>query len=376
MFSTSSPLSGHPSGRPWYIAHARVKTGAHKSIRAEDILELFRMMTTLLAGGSPLLEAIGLAGAHSESTRLRQAVERVVRLMASGASFCTAAATCPEVFEQYSVELIRAGECSGQLSEVLTRLVKYLENRSQLQSKIIGAMMYPAVLASMSVAALFVMMWKVVPTFTLFFKDSGGKVPILTQYVIWFSGFFEAYGHFVVGGVPIVFWVVRRYLKSPDGNRRATNLMLVTPIVGEMVVQVAMQRFCTNLALLLRSGADLLEGVRTVQTLWAGFPAYQAATASVHSALGRGKDLAYALDATGLFTPLLVNMVRIGESSGQLVPVLEKLDLYYAEKSQKVILRLTALMEPVIVIFMGMVVGTILAAIYIPMFSMSSGSST
>ena len=375
MLNAMPRFAGRGRGRPWYVSHARVRTGAHKAVRSEDILELFRMMTTLLAGGSPLLEAIRLAGSHSESVRMRHQLERVVRQMASGASFHSAAATCPDVFEPYSVELIRAGESSGQLGEVLMRLVKYLEGRSQLQSKIIGAMMYPLVLSVISVVALFVMMWKVVPTFTLFFKDSGGKIPVLTQYVITFSQFFEAYGLYVVLGAPVVVWALRRYLRSPEGNRRVTNLLLVTPMVGDMVVQMAMQRFCTNLALLLKSGADLLDGMRTVQTLWAGFPAYQSATAAVHGALSRGKDLASALDATGLFTPLLVNMVRIGETSGQLVPVLEKLDAYYAERSQKVILRLTALMEPAIVIFMGMVVGTILAAIYIPMFSMSSGSN-
>lgn len=373
MFSTKRVAPQR--GRPWFVSHARVRTGAHRAIRQEDVLELFRMMTTLLAGGSPLLDAIRLAGAHSESVRLRHSLERVARQMSGGASFHAAAAGCPEVFEPYAAELIRAGETSGQLGEVLTRLVKFMEDRAQLQSKILGAMMYPMVLAAMSVAALFVMMWKVVPTFTMFFKDSGGKVPALTQYVIDLSYFFEAYGIYVVVAAPVVLWGLRRYLRSPDGNRRFTNLLLVMPFVGDMVVQVAMQRFCTNLALLLRSGADLLDALRTVQTLWAGFPAYQSASAAVHAALGRGKDLATALDATGLFTPLLVNMVRIGESSGQLVPVLEKLDHYYAERSQKVILRLTALMEPVIVIFMGLVVGTILAAIYIPMFSMSSGSN-
>lgn len=371
----SAKRLGAQRGRPWFVSHARVRTGAHRAIRNDDVLELFRMITTLLAGGSPLLEAIRLAGAHSESVRARQALERVSRQMSSGAPFHAAAANCPEVFEPYAVELIRAGETSGQLGEVLTRLVKFLEDRAQLRSKILGAMMYPMVLATMSVAALFVMMWKVVPTFTLFFKDSGGKVPALTQYVINLSQFFEAYGLYVVVSAPVFLWGLRRYLRSPDGNRRFTNLMLVTPFVGEMVVQMAMQRFCTNLALLLRSGADLLDALRTVQTLWAGFPAYQSASATVHAALGRGKDLATALDGTGLFTPLLVNMVRIGEASGQLVSVLEKLDAYYAERSQKVILRLTAMMEPVIVIFMGVVVGTILAAIYIPMFSMSSGSN-
>ena len=368
------PAPGGGRRLPWYVARARVQSKAHRSVKSQDLIGFFRIMVTLISGGTPLLECLYIAASQSESLDLRNALQRMAKMMEAGASFNQAAATYPDIFDVYYVQLIRTGEITGQLAQVLTRLLRYIESSGALKGKIIGAMAYPAILAGISVVALFVMMWKVVPTFTAFFKDFGGKVPTITRYVIDLSKFFEANGLYVVVTTPIAIWLVRKYLRSETGNRQVTNLLLVIPAVGETTIELTMQKFCTNLALLLRSGTDLLDAVKLLETLFRGFPAYGDALASVHRQLGMGKDLSWSLDQTMLFTPLVTNMIRVGEASGQLVPVLEQLDEFYALRSQAKIMALTSMMEPLIIIFMGAVVGTLLAAIYIPMFNMSSGS--
>jgi type IV pilus assembly protein PilC len=359
---------------PWFIAHARIQAKPHGKVKDQDILSLFRIMTTLIGGGTPLLEGLYIAANQSESIVLKAALLKMARGMESGASFHQAASVFPDIFDHYWVQLIRTGEITGQLQQVLTRLVAYLEASSSLRRKIVGAMAYPAILASISVVALFVMMWKVVPTFTAFFRDSGGKIPKITQYVINLSGFFEAYGLLVIVATPFVVWGLRKYLRSDTGKRQSTNLLLVIPMVGDTTVELSMQKFCANLSLLLKSGTDLLDAVHLLQSLFRGFPAYADALAQVHRQLGMGKELSWALEQTQLFPQLVTNMIRVGEASGQLVPVLEQLDEFYALRSQTKVLTLTSMMEPLIVVFMGAVVGTLLSAIYIPMFSMSSGS--
>jgi type II secretory pathway component PulF len=357
----------------WYVARARVQSKVHKTASTQDILGFFRMMTTLIVGGTPLLEGIKIAATQSESSELRTTLSSIARLMESGASFNAAAAKFPAVFDDYWVQLIRTGELTGQLHKVLERLVTFLETNSALQKKIMGALAYPAILACISVVALFVMMWKVVPTFTAFFKDFGGKVPAITQYVINLSRFFELYGGYVVVVVPIIIWGIRKYLKSETGNRNFTNLLLVLPMCGETMVELSMQKFCSNLALLLKSGTDLLDAMQILQSLFKAFPAYKDALSQVHHLLGQGVGLSVAMEQAHLFTALVTNMVKVGEASGQLIPVLEQLDTYYSLRAQNKIMALTSMMEPLIVIFMGAVIGTLLAAIYIPMFNMSGG---
>jgi len=372
MAESGRPIVGGRK-QPWFIANARVQVKPHNSARTQDMLGFFRMLSTLVGGGTPLLEGIRIASHQSESIQLRNCLQRITRLMESGSSFNQAAASFPDVFDQYWVQIIRVGEVTGQLQGVLIRLVSFIETSANLQRKIKGALAYPAILACMSVVALFVMMWKVVPTFTAFFKDFGGKVPPITAYVIKLSSFFENYGGYVAVMTPVVIWAIRRYLRSETGIRQVTNVMLVLPMVGETVVELSMQKFCSNLALLLKSGTDLLDSIKLLQTLFRSFPAYADALVLVHRQLGMGKELSWALDQVQIFTPLVTNMVRVGEASGQLIPVLEQLDEYYSLRSQNKIMGLTSMMEPIIVIFMGAVVGTLLAAIYIPMFNMSSG---
>lgn len=360
--------------QPWYITHARVVSKPHQRVKLADTCSFFRQLTTLLLGGSPLLDAIRVAGGQSESLRLQDTMAHVTSKIAGGSTFFQAAGEYPEVFEPYWVQLLRAGELSGKLPEILQRLVRHLEQSSKNQAKFIGAMAYPLILLLISGVALFVMMWKVVPTFTLFFKDFGGTVPPITKFVIALASHFEAYGVYMIVGAVAAGSLVRNYLRTESGLRNVTNGILVIPSVGDLAVSTAMQKFSSNLALLLKSGTPLLEAVEICKSLFLTFPAYRDALTLVHARVSGGKDVASSLDRARLFTPLLVNMVRVGEESGSLPEVLDQLDVYYADRVNQLVETVSALMEPAIIIFMGVVVGGLLSSIYIPMFKMASGA--
>lgn len=359
---------------PWYIVYARVRSPPHKRVKLADVLSFFRQTTTLLRGGTPILEAIQVAGDESESLNFRKAMQRVAARVASGQAFANAASTCPDIFNEYWCQLIRTGESSGNLPAVLERLVLHLESSQMLRNKVAGAMAYPLVLVSVSAVGLFVMLWKVVPTFTGFFKDFGGTLPPITKFVIWLSDFFAAYGvHMIVGTVLLV-QSIRKYIASPTGLRFVTNVLLCLPTLGDLSVNTAMQKFCANLALLLRSGTPLLEALEIIQSLYTGFPAYRDAMHQVYLTVTRGADLSSSLEGAQLFTPLLCSMVRVGEQTGELIQVLDQLDKFYTYRVERLLEAATGLIEPVTIIFMGVVVGGLLTSIYIPMFKMSSGS--
>lgn len=359
---------------PWFIRFARVRGRPHLAVRLSDTLAFFRQLTTLLRGGTPILEGIQVAGDESESLLFRKAMQKVASRVASGQTFANAALASPEVFTEYWCQLIRTGEASGNLPAVLDRLVVHLEASLQLRNKVWQAMAYPAVLVTVSLLGLFVMLWKVVPTFTGFFKDFGGTLPPITRFVIWLSDVFAIYGPQFIVAMLALLGLGRKYFSTGPGLRQITNLVLVIPTIGDLAVNSAMQKFCANLALLLRSGTPLLEALEIIQSLFNGFPAYRDAMNQVYLTVTRGADLAGSLEGANLFTPLLCSMVRVGEQTGELVQVLDQLDRFYTERVERLLQQTTALIEPVTIIFMGVIVGGLLTAIYVPMFKMSSGS--
>jgi type IV pilus assembly protein PilC len=359
---------------PWFIAYARVRSPPHRKVRLADTLAFFRQTTTLLRGGTPILEAIQVAGDESESLDMRRSIQKVAARVAAGQAFANAAMSQPEVFNEYWCQLIRTGESSGNLPQVLERLVVHLEAAQHIRNKIAGAMAYPIILISISLIGLFVMLWKVVPTFTGFFKDFGGTLPPITKFVIGLSDFFAVYGVHCIVVATVGYKMARSYVASPTGLRQVTNVILCLPTLGDLAVNSAMQKFCANLALLLRSGTPLLESLEIIQSLFNGFPAYRDALNQVYLTVTRGADLASSLEGAHLFTPLLTSMVRVGEQTGELIQVLDQLDKFYTYRTERLLEAATGLIEPLTIVFMGVVIGGLLTSIYIPMFKMSSGS--
>lgn len=355
----------------WFIAHARVSSKPHKKITMDDKMTFFQQLSTLISSGTPLLQAMQICAAQSQSIKLQRVLDEVASRVAAGSSLNAAAAQYPKVFQHYWIEVIRTGEVTGQMALVLLELNAQIRDSRQTQRKIVGSLMYPIILIIVAIVAVTAMLWLVVPTFAAMFKDMGAELPGITQFVVDASDFLVHYGIYIVLGIIGVVVAFRQYMKTESGRRRVLGIGLAIPLIGDLIVQAAMYRFASNTALLLKSGIPMLETLTALESVFYTNPIYRDALASVQGRVGAGRPLAVSLEETGLFTTMITNMVKIGEESGQLSPVMEQIAPYYKEKMEGLIAKVTKLLEPVIIMGMGTTVAGLMMSIYLPMFEMA-----
>jgi type IV pilus assembly protein PilC len=221
------------------------------------------------------------------------------------------------------------------------------------------------------VIAVTLMLWLVIPTFAGMFKDLGAELPGMTQFVVDLSDFIVHYGAYIVVAVILVVLAIRKYAKTEVGRRQFIGVGIGIPLVGEVIVMSAMYRFASNIALLLKSGVPMLETLVTLEGVFHTSPVYRDALARVQDRVSAGRPLATSLEETGLFTTMMSNMVHIGEESGQLAAVMEQIAPYYKERMEIMIGRVTKLLEPIIIMGMGVTVAGLMMSIYMPMFEMA-----
>ncbi len=362
-----------PSGMSWAQKHIRTSSKMHPRIKSDDKLQFFHHLTTLFAAGTPLLEALQISSRQTQSEKMQSVIHTVAERVAGGASLHEAAADFPKVFDRQWIEVLKTGEVSGQLTQVLTALTEYIVASREMRSKIVSALIYPIILLNVAIIAIIVMLWKVVPVFADFFKDFDSKLPAITQKVIDISQFLQAKGVMLLVGVGVCVFALRSYLRTEQGKRILDQLILTSPLIGECAVYVNMQKFATNTVLLLRSGLPLLETISSLQGVFHNNTVYRDAMAKIHQRVAGGAGLTVALEESRLFPSMVVSMVKVGEESGEMAKVLDQLALYYSGKVKKIVERLTSSIEPVVILGMGVSVAVILTSIYLPMFQMASG---
>lgn len=355
----------------WFIARARVSSKPHKPIKMDDKMTFFHQLSTLIASGTPLLQAVQIGAEQSQSVKLRRVLEDIANRVSSGSSLHAATANHTGIFQHHWIEVIRTGEVTGQMALVLTELNKQIQETRATRRKISGAMMYPIILICVCVLCVTAMLWLVVPTFAKMFHDMGAELPAITQFVVNLSNWIVQYGIFVFLGIGAAIFAFRWYYRTDSGRRRVTGILISIPMIGELCIQSAMYQFATNIALLLKSGVPMLETLGILENVFHTNPVYREALERVHNRVAAGRPLAMSLEETGLFPTMITNMVRVGEGSGQLAPVMEQMAPYYKDKMESLIAKVTKLMEPMIIIFMGSTVAGLMLSIYMPMFEMS-----
>jgi type IV pilus assembly protein PilC len=355
----------------WFIARARVSSKPHKKITLDDKMSFFQQLATLVASGTPLLQALEIGAAQNQSTKLQHVLEQIASRVAGGSSVHAAAANYPRVFLHHWIEVIRTGEITGQMPLVLAELNKQIHEARETRRKVMGALMYPIILICVAVLAVGSMLWLVVPTFAKMFKDMGAELPGMTQFVVDASNFLVAYGLYLVAAAVLVIVAIKKYAGTESGRRQFIGVGIGLPLVGELIVQSAMYQFSSNIALLLKSGVPMLETLSVLEGVFQTIPVYRDAMTRVHNRVGSGRPLAASLDETGLFTTMITNMVHVGEESGQLALVMEQIAPYYKEQMETMIGRVTKLLEPVIIMGMGTTIAGLMLSIYMPMFEMA-----
>lgn len=355
----------------WTVAHARIASKPHKKAALDDKMSFFHQLSTLVVAGTPLLQALRITAEQNQSLKLRRVLTDIANRVASGSTLNGAAANHPNVFKHHWIEVIRTGEVTGKMGAVLQELNKEIRESRETRKKISGALMYPMILIAVAVIAVTLMLWLVVPTFAKMFKDVGAELPQATQILVDLSGGVVDYGPYIVVLIVALVFAFKALIKTEAGRLYVIGAMLVTPMVGELIVQMAAYRFAVSIALLLKSGVPMLETMGTIISVFHTNPLYRKALIRAQNRVASGRPLASSLEETGLFPTMLTNMVRIGEESGQLAPVMEQIAPFYKEKMESLVLKVTKLLEPIIIMGMGSTIAGVMLAIYMPMFEMA-----
>jgi type IV pilus assembly protein PilC len=266
--------------------------------------------------------------------------------------------------------MVRAGETSGSLDQILLRLTTYIEKAAKIKSQVKSAMVYPAIVVVAATSVISILLAFVVPTFAKQFRDSGRDLPALTQIVVDFSDFFRLNYTYLLGGAAFLFFAINTYRKTEGGSSRFDHIVLYIPVLGDLIRKVAVGRFCSTLSTMLKAGVNLLEAL-SICAASAGNKRIEEFILYVRAEIEQGVKFSTPLAKDGLFPPMVVSMVEVGEATGALDDMLFKVAEFYEEEVDVAVKTLLSMIEPIMIVTIGSVVGFIVIAMYLPVFDMA-----
>lgn len=348
------------------------KVGSAKGARMgqREVLNFTINLETLLNAGMPLVEALRELEKDSEKPKVRALLADILSRVESGASLREALGSHPASFSQLYTSIVGAGESTGKLSVCLGDLAKMLEWQLELNSRMGEAATYPIILLVIMVAVVTLLMVKVIPTFESMFADIGAKLPLPTQLVLGVSLFMRKCWYIIIGFVVGLVVAYKWALSIPEFRFKVDTVKLRIPVVGEMLQKIALSRFCHTLSLSIKSGVSILTAMEFGGKV-VGNVVLERAITQARSAVNVGEKIAVSLKATGQFPSLVIRMISVGEHSGSLGQMLDKVNEFYDREVPIMVKRLFAMFEPVMIVLMGGVIGTILLAIFMPMLQLA-----
>jgi type IV pilus assembly protein PilC len=290
--------------------------------------------------------------------------------MEAGLSFHEAMAKHPKVFSELWVNLVESGEASGNLAVVLSRLATYLERAAAFKTKMISAMIYPAILLVASIGALIFLSIKIIPTFAILFKGFNIELPLLTKILISFSGFLRKFYWGIILAIAAGAWLFAKYIGTKDGRRAFEKVLFSLPVAGEFFRTLAVERFTSEMATLTESGVPILYSLEIAEHS-VGNLTLGDIIGEVKESVREGKSLAGPLEKSGFFEPMAVQMINIGEEIGDLANMFKRLNAFYKDYSETFLARFTAMFEPMILVFMGLIVGLVVIGMFLPIFEIA-----
>ena len=340
-------------------------------VKQDDITNFARQFSAMISAGLPLIQCLTILTEQSENQSFKKILTAVMQGVESGNSLADSLAKHPKVFPELFVNMIAAGEIGGILDTILLRLATFLEKAAVLRRKIKGAMMYPLVITIVSVFAISGLLIFVIPTFTKMFESSGAKLPGATQLVVNMSNFLKTPIKIipVVCLLGLVGFAFSRYRGTPDGRYNVDKFTLKLPVVGNLARKSSVAQFSRTLGTLLTSGVSILEAL-DITAKTADNMVIRRALQSMIGAISEGKTMTEPMKATGVFPPMVIQMVAVGEESGGLDQMLNKIADFYDEEVNAAVETLTSIMEPLIIVILAVIVGFTLVAMYMPMFDM------
>jgi general secretion pathway protein F len=340
-------------------------------VSSQDLAIATRQLATLIGAGIPLVDSLTALVEQIDQPRLKRIMGMVKQKVNEGSSLADALAEHPKVFTELYVNMIRAGESSGALDVVLTRLADFTEAQAQLRSKIIGAMLYPAIMVVVGMVIVGILFIVVIPKVTTIFEDMNVTLPWTTRILIVLSSFARDYWYLVLFGVPALAWGVRLWVRTPGGRAWWDRFQLKAPVFGKLIRMLAISRFAKTLATLLASGVQLLTAMDIVRNIVSNTLLADVID-KAREAIREGESIAAPLKRSGQFPPLVFHMIAIGEKSGQLEEMLQNIAKSYESQVETRVNALTSLLEPVMIVAMGVGVAFIVFSILMPIMQLNT----
>jgi type IV pilus assembly protein PilC len=328
-----------------------------------------RQFSTMINAGLPLVQALDILAKQTENKVLAASTRDIVFDVESGHTVADALAKHPKAFSDLYVNMVAAGEAGGILDTILMRLAVFMEKNDALIRKVKGAMIYPGVIMSVAVIAIAVLLIFVIPVFQSMFEGVGMALPLPTRVVIGASDFLRGYWWAVMGGMGIGVWLFRRYYATSSGKLVVDRAMLRFPVLGDVLRKSAVSRFTRTLGTLISSGVSILDGLEiTAKT--AGNRVIQDAIMQSRTSIAGGDTIAAPLQKSAVFPPMVISMIAVGEQTGGLDEMLSKIADFYDEEVDAAVGGLLSLLEPIMIVFLGVIVGGMVVAMYLPIFDM------
>jgi type IV pilus assembly protein PilC len=350
-------------------AQVAFKMPGKNRVAVKDLSVFTRQFATMINAGLPMVQCLDILSQQTEKEFLKESIARIMSDVEGGSTLGEAMARHPKVFNNLFVNMVEAGEAGGILDVILVRLAQFLEKLDALQRKVKGALTYPAVVGVVAIGATIFMLMFIIPTFAKMFTDFGGELPLPTRIVIGISDFLRNFWWALAAGVTGGIIGFQRYYKTDAGRLACDKAMLKVPVLGDVVRKGSVARFTRTLGTLISSGVPILQGLEiTAKT--AGNKVVENAVMATRESISQGNTISEPLKECGVFPPMVTSMIAVGEQTGALDEMLDKIASFYDSEVDTAVDALTAIIEPVMIVVMGIVVGGMLIAMYLPMFKL------
>ena len=345
--------------------------GLAGGVSDKDIIVFTRQFATMIDAGLPLVQCLEILEGQTQNKVLAKAIGQIRKDVESGATYADALGKHPKIFNELYVNLVAAGEVGGILDTILGRLTAYIEKNMKLKKQIKSAMVYPTIVMLVAVGVIAVLMIFVIPMFAKMFKDMGGELPGPTQLVITMSNFIRSYVIHMGVGIAAVIITVKKTYATKKGRLAIDKMLLRAPIIGDVIRKVAVSKFTRTLGTLMGAGVPILDGLEIVAKT-AGNKVVENTVMETRSSISEGKTLSDPLARSKVFPPMVTQMISVGETTGSLDAMLSKIADFYDDEVDASVDAMTAALEPALMVFLGIGVGFIIVAMYLPIFKLAS----
>ncbi len=340
-------------------------------IKSKDIAIFTRQFSVMIDAGLPLVQCLEILGQQQENKGFQKVLLQIRQDVEGGSSLAEAMRKHPQAFDELYVNMVGAGEAGGILDTILQRLANYIEKSVKLKGQVKSAMVYPVAVVTIAVIVVYVILWKVIPVFASLFEGLGAQLPFLTRVVVAASNFIGRFWWLIFIMVFATIFALRQYYATEQGRYQIDKLMLKMPAIGLLLRKIAVARFCRTLGTLLSSGVPILDAL-DITARTAGNAVIEEAIFQVRKEVEQGKTIADPLAKTQQFPPMVCQMIGVGEQTGAMDTMLSKIADFYEDEVDAAVEGMMALIEPIIIAFLGVAIGVIVVAMYMPMFSLIS----